>query len=98
MNVIHELHDQPVPGRRPVHVLGQRKAFSNWVADVAGINLGDGLTGRHLHYVLAGQRSDHRASARTIFTTKDVAGFVEDTWKARPNLTFNTLASATTFS
>ena len=41
-------HDQPVPRRRRLHLPGAAQtAFKNWVADVAGTNLGDGLTGRH---------------------------------------------------
>jgi hypothetical protein len=63
-------------------------AFPNWVADVEGINLGDGLTGKH--YSTFVQVTDPVTGVgRDAYWQPDVAGFVEDSWKATPKLTFN---------
>lgn len=62
--------------------------FNNWVADVAGINLGDGLTGRHFTTFV--QVTDPVTGVgKDDFYNNDFAGFFEDNWKARPNLTLN---------
>ncbi len=63
-------------------------AFSNWVFDVYGINLGDGLTGKH--YASFTQVTDPITGVgKDDFWDNDYAGFVEDSWKVRPNLTVN---------
>jgi hypothetical protein len=63
-------------------------AFSNWTADVMGINLGDGLTGKH--YSTFVQVTDPVTGVgRDAYYQQDVAGFVEDTWKVNPKLTLN---------
>ena len=63
-------------------------AFDNWVLDVFGINTGDGLTGRH--YQSFTQVNDPITHVgRDNFWDNDYAGFVEDSWKLRPNLTVN---------
>ena len=63
-------------------------AFSNWVADAAGVNLGDGLTGRHFGSFV--QVTDPITGVgKDDFRNNDFDLFVEDTWKLRPNLTLN---------
>jgi len=63
-------------------------AFGNWVADVYGVNLGDGLTGRH--YTNFTQATDPITHVgKDDFYDKNYAAFVEDSWRVRPNLTVN---------
>ena len=63
-------------------------AFGNWVADVYGVNLGDGLTGRH--YTSFTQASDPITKVgKDDFWDRDYAGFAEDSWRLRPNLSLN---------
>ena len=63
-------------------------AFSNWAADVMGVNLGDGLTGRH--YTSFTQVTDPVTGVgKDDFYNNDYAAFVEDSWKVRSNLTLN---------
>ena len=58
------------------------------MADVAGINLGDGLTGRHFTTFV--QVTDPVTGVgKDDFYDTDFAGFFEDSWKARRNLTLN---------
>ena len=52
-----------------------------------GINLSDGLTGRHFATFVQVQ-DPITGVGRDDFYDNDVDGFIEDTWKARPNLTF----------
>ncbi len=71
-----------------VYAYNGTSAFQNWAADVMGINLGDGLTGRHFSTFL--QVTDPVTGVgRDDFYDKDFAGFFEDTWKIRSNLTLN---------
>lgn len=63
-------------------------SFASWVADVAGTNLGDGLTGRH--YTTFTQVTDPVTGVgKDDFYNNDFAGFIEDSWKVRSNLTLN---------
>ena len=63
-------------------------AFSNWAADVMGIDLGDGFTGRHFSNFT--QVTDPVTGVgKDDFYNNDYAAFVEDSWKVRPNLTLN---------
>jgi outer membrane receptor protein involved in Fe transport len=63
-------------------------AFNNWVLDVFGINTGDGLTGRH--YQSFTQVNDPITHVgKDDFWDNDYAGFAEDTWRLRSNLTLN---------
>ena len=58
-------------------------AFSNWVADVTGTNLGDNMTGRHFGSFV--QVTDPVTGVgRDDFHDNDYDGFVEDTWKFVP--------------
>ncbi len=62
--------------------------FNNWVLDVYGINIGDGLTGRH--YNTFTQTTDPITGVgKDDFYDFDHAGFVEDSWKIKPRLTLN---------
>ncbi len=63
-------------------------SFNSWVEDVFGANAGDGLTGKH--YTSFAQVTDPITQVgRDDFYDKDVAAFIEDSWKVRPNLTLN---------
>jgi hypothetical protein len=62
--------------------------FNNWIEDVYGINIGDGATGQH--YSSFTQVTDPITGVgKDDFHNDDFAGFVEDSWKALPNLTLN---------
>ncbi len=87
VNLVHELLVNLFQGGG-VYSYSGGAAFTNWVADVTGTNLGDGLTGRHFTTFV--QVTDPITGVgRDDFYDKDVDGFVEDTWKIRPNLTLN---------
>ncbi len=63
-------------------------SFNNWVADVYGIDLGDHKTGKH--YSTFTQVTDPITGVgKDDFWNNNYAGFVEDSWKALPNLTIN---------
>jgi hypothetical protein len=86
-NAIHELLINLFQGGG-VYTYSGATAFNGWVADVMGVNLGDGLTGRHFATFV--QVTDPITGVgKDDFYDNDFAGFVEDTWKARPNLTLN---------
>jgi hypothetical protein len=62
--------------------------YSNWVADVTGVNLGDGLTGRHFTTFV--QVNDPVTGVgKDDFYNTDVSGFIEDSWKVKRGLTVN---------
>jgi hypothetical protein len=87
MNFVHELLINLFQGGG-VYTYSGTNNFSNWVADVAGINLGDGLTGRHWGTFV--QVNDPVTGVgRDDFYNNDYAVFAEDSWKARRNLTIN---------
>lgn len=84
-NFVHELLINLFQGGG-VYTYSGANNFSNWVADLAGINLGDGLTGRHFGTFV--QVNDPVTGVgRDDFYNNDYALFAEDSWKARPNLT-----------
>ena len=89
VNVIHELLINLFQGGGVYSYSGSAAtAFSNWAADVMGINLGDGLTGRH--WSTFTQVTDPVTGVgKGDFYDNDFAGFAEDSWKIRPNLTLN---------
>ena len=86
-NAIHELLVNLFQGGGVYSYTGSG-AFSNWVADVTGTNLGDGLTGRHFGSFV--QVTDPVTGVgKDDFYDKDFDAFIEDSWKIRPNLTLN---------
>ncbi|MBV8847750.1 MAG: TonB-dependent receptor [Bryobacterales bacterium] len=89
INLIHEVMINLFQGGGIYAYQGSAQAaFNNWVADVAGVNLGDGLTGRH--WTTFTQVTDPITHVgRDDFWMKEPAFFFEDTWRARPNLTLN---------
>ena len=89
INAIHELLINLFQGGGVYNYNGAASlAFSNWAADVMGINLGDGLTGRHWSTFV--QVTDPVTGVgKDDFYNNDIAGFVEDSWKIRPNITLN---------
>jgi hypothetical protein len=79
----------PLPGSASATANAE---FCDWLIDAYGANLGDGATGQHF--------TSYQQFHDTIFNsppnsfeynmpTQDYAGYVQDTWKARPNLTVN---------
>ncbi len=87
LNFIHEVMINLFNGGGVYAYTGTpQAAFANWVADITGTNLGDGLTGRHwTTFTMA--TDPITGKGEDNFWQKDLAGFVEDTWKARQNLT-----------
>ena len=87
VNLIHEVMINLFQGGGIYSYNGAAQtAFNNWVADVAGVDLGDGLTGRH--WSTFTQVTDPITHVgKDDFWEKDVDGFLEDTWKPRTNLT-----------
>ena len=84
VNVIHDLLVNMYQGGG----LYSYTSFSNWVADVYGVSLGDGKTGKH--YSNFAQVTDPITGVgRDDFYNNDYAGFFEDSWKVRSNLTVN---------
>jgi hypothetical protein len=87
VNLIHELLINLFQGGGVYSYAGST-AFPNWVADITGTNLGDGLTGRHFSTFV--QVTDPITGVgKDDFYNNDFDAFVEDTWKVRPNLTLN---------
>jgi outer membrane receptor protein involved in Fe transport len=63
-------------------------SFNNWVEDVFNVNIGDNFTGRH--YSSFAQVTDPIThTGKDDFYDNDFAGFFEDSWKVRPNVTLN---------
>lgn len=89
VNLVHEVMINLFQGGGIYTYQGAAQtAFNNWLADVAGINLGDGLTGRH--WSTFTQTVDPITKVgKDDFWMKEPAFFIEDTWKARSNLTIN---------
>jgi hypothetical protein len=89
INAIHELLVNLFQGGGVYSYTGSASAaFNNWVDDVYEINLGDGLTGKH--YASFTQVTDPITGVgKDDFYDKDFAGFIEDSWKVRSNLTIN---------
>ncbi len=89
VNAIHELLINLYQGAGLYNYSGgsQTTVFDNWLLDVYNINTGAN-TGKH--YTTFTQVSDPITGVgKDEFYDNDVAGFFEDSWKARSNLTFN---------
>jgi hypothetical protein len=89
VNAIHELLINLFQGGGVYSYTGSAAAaFSGWAADVTGTNLGDGLTGKH--YGSFAQVTDPITGVgKDDFYNNDFAGFIEDSWKVKSNLTVN---------
>ncbi len=89
INLIHEVMINLFYGGGVYSYTGAAQAaFTGWLEDITGTNVGDGLTGRHwTTFTMATDPITHRGE--DDFWQKDLAGFAEDTWKARPNLTLS---------
>ncbi len=89
INAIHELLINLFQGGGVYSYSGSASAaFNSWVEDVYQINLGDGLTGKH--YSSFTQVTDPITGVgKDDFYDKDFAGFFQDTWKVRSNITLN---------
>jgi hypothetical protein len=84
INVIHELLINLFQGGG----IYSYTSFNNWITDAYGINTGDGLTGKHFSSFV--QVTDPITGiGKDDFHDNDYAGFFEDSWKFRPNLTIN---------
>jgi hypothetical protein len=85
LNFVHDLLINLFQGGG-VYTYSGANNFGNWVADVTGTNLNDGLTGRHWSTFV--QVNDPVTGVgRDDFYNNDYALFAEDSWKARSNLT-----------
>jgi len=89
VNVIHEVMINLYNGTGNYSYSGgAQAAFNNWVIDAYGINIGDGLTGKH--YSTFTQVNDPVTHVgKDDFYNNDIAGFFEDSWKAASRLTVN---------
>ncbi|HXZ34050.1 MAG TPA: TonB-dependent receptor, partial [Terriglobales bacterium] len=88
-NFIHELMINLYNGTGNYSYSGTAQtAFNNWVIDAFGINIGDGLTGKH--YSTFTQVNDPITHVgKDDFHDNDYSGFFEDNWKATSKLTVN---------
>jgi hypothetical protein len=71
---------------------GANTTFCDWLLDSAGINIGDGKTGEHwstYSQVVDNVFSGPPQTFQYDFYSENYALYVQDTWKARPNLTIN---------
>jgi hypothetical protein len=89
LNIIHEVMINLFQGTGRYTYSGTAQtAFNAWVEDVYGINVGDGLTGKHYNsFVQVNDPITH--VGKDDFYNNDVAGFFEDSWKANSKLTLN---------
>ncbi|HXK06833.1 MAG TPA: TonB-dependent receptor [Verrucomicrobiae bacterium] len=88
-NIIHEVMINLYNGTGQYSYSGTAQAaFNNWVLDAYGINIGDGLTGKH--YSTFTQVNDPITHVgKDDFYNNDYAAFFEDNWKASSKLTLN---------
>jgi outer membrane receptor protein involved in Fe transport len=74
---------------------GATEEYCDWILDLFGVNTGDGKTGQH--WTTFSQFVDQRFALNAlstpagsdIFSSVDYAGYFQDTWKAKPNLTLS---------
>ncbi|HYW48208.1 MAG TPA: TonB-dependent receptor [Bryobacteraceae bacterium] len=89
LNFIHELMINLYNGTGQYNYNGAAAAaFGNWALDAYGVNIGDGLTGRHFS-TLTQVTDPITGTGKDDFYDTDFAGFVEDSWKASSKLTLN---------
>lgn len=88
-NAIHEVLINLFQGGGVYSYFGSTSAsLKNWLADVYGINLGDGKTGKH--YSSFTQAFDPITGVgKDDFWNDDYAGYAQDTWKISSKLTAN---------
>ncbi len=88
-NFIHEVMINLYNGTGNYSYSGAAQSvFNNWVIDAYGINIGDGLTGKH--YSSFTQVNDPVTHVgKDDFYDNDYSAFFEDTWKASSKLTLN---------
>jgi hypothetical protein len=90
LNIIHEvmINLYNGTGQYTYSTGNVQTSFNNWVLDTYGINIGDGLTGRHFNsFTQVNDPVTH--VGKDDFYDNDAAGFFEDSWKATPKLTLN---------
>ncbi len=89
VNLIHEVIVNLFQGGGVYSYTGSANtAFASWVLDTYGINTGDGKTGKH--YTSFTQAYDPITGVgKDDFYNNDYAGFIEDSWRLRSNLTLN---------
>jgi hypothetical protein len=90
VNFIHEVMINLFYGTGRYNYSGStgQATFNSWVEDLYGINVGDGLTGRH--YTSFTQADDPITHVgKDDFYDNDYAAFFEDSWKVNPHLTLN---------
>jgi hypothetical protein len=77
-----------IPGLANCGGSAPNATFCLWLADAVGGDVGDGLTGKHwTSFTQVNDPITH--VGKDDFYNNDFGVYVEDTWKAKPNLTFN---------
>jgi hypothetical protein len=91
LNVIHEVMINLFQGtgRYTYSGANPQATFNAWTEDAFGINVGDGLTGRHYTGNFTQVNDPITHVGKDDFYNTDFAGFVEDSWKANSKLTLN---------
>jgi Carboxypeptidase regulatory-like domain/TonB dependent receptor len=89
VNLIHEVMINLFQGTgRYTYAGTAQQAFTAWSEDAFGVNVGDGLTGKHYSsFVQVNDPITH--VGKDDFHNNDFSAFFEDTWKATPKLTLN---------
>ena len=89
LNIIHEVMINLFQGTGRYTYSGtNQQAFTAWSEDVFGVDVGDGLTGRHYStFVQVNDPITH--TGKDDFYDNDISAFVEDSFKASPKLTLN---------
>jgi hypothetical protein len=89
---INEIHEKAINlfqgGGQYNYTTGNaQQVFTNWALDTYGVNIGDGLTGKH--YTSFVQVTDPITGiGKDEWWENDFGGFIEDSWKKASNLTF----------
>jgi Carboxypeptidase regulatory-like domain/TonB dependent receptor-like, beta-barrel len=89
LNAIHEVLANLYQGGGAYSYTGtSTTAFQSYVLDVFGIDAGDGKTGKHYNSFV--QAYDPITGVgKDDFWNKDYAAYLQDSWKARRNITIN---------